>query len=65
MAKNQDTMSSNLTGVLDVEEMTVTFIDKKDEGETVYDLEKTLQKYNGHTVSITFKVDENIDPVEE
>jgi hypothetical protein len=65
MAKNKDTMTSNRTGVLDVEELTVTKIDEKNGGETVFDIREMLARYNGHNVSLTVTVDTEAQVVEE
>jgi hypothetical protein len=64
MAKNKDTLQSNLSGFLDAKNLKVTYISEK-EGEKVYDLAKTLKRYDGLDVSITIKVDKEIDAVEE
>jgi hypothetical protein len=66
MAKNKDTMSTNLTGTVDSDELTVTYVDPQGkEPEKIYDLKKTLQRYNGLDTSITFKVDTDVPHDEE
>ena len=66
MAKNKDTMSTNLTGLVDAEELTVTYVDPQGkEPEKIYDLRKVLQRYNGLETSITFKVDSDVQSEEE
>jgi hypothetical protein len=54
---NKDTMQSSRSGILDFSELTVTHINKKDGGETVFDLKETLQRYDGLDVTISVKVD--------
>lgn len=58
---NKDTMQSNRSGILDVNELTLTHINKKDGGETVFDLREVLQKYDGLEVSFQVKVDSQPD----
>lgn len=65
MAKNKDTMTSNRSGVLDLEEFSVTQIDTKTGGETVYDLKEMFERFNGHNVSVTVTVDTEAPSVEE
>jgi hypothetical protein len=65
VAKNKDTMTSNRTGILDVEELTVTKVDEKNGGETVYDIREMLTRFNGHNVSLTVTVDTEAPSVEE
>jgi hypothetical protein len=66
MAKNKDTLSTNVTGLVDVDELTVTYVDPQGkEAEKVYDLKKVLQRYNGLETSITFKVDSDVKSEEE
>jgi hypothetical protein len=65
MAKNKDTMTSNRSGVLDVEELTVTKVDEKNGGETVFDIKEMLKRFNGHNVSLTVTVDTEAPAVEE
>lgn len=66
MAKNKDTMSTNVTGVIDSDELTVTYVDPQGkEPEKVYDLNKIFQRYNGLDTSITFKVDSDVTPEQE
>jgi len=66
MAKNKDTLSTNVTGLVDSDELTVTYVDPQGkEPEKVYDLKKVLQRFNGLETSITFKVDSDVKPEEE
>lgn len=66
MAKNKDTMSTNVTGLVDSDKLTVTYIDPQGkEPEKVYDLKKIFGRYNGLETSITFKVDSDVQPEEE
>lgn len=65
MATNKDTMSSNLTGIFDFNELTVTKVDDKNGGEFVYSLSNMLKKFDGYNVSFTAKVDTDIPTVEE
>lgn len=66
MAKNKDTMSTNVTGLVDSYKLTVTYIDPQGkEPEKVYDLKKIFGRYNGLETSITFKVDSDVQPEEE
>jgi hypothetical protein len=66
MAKNKDTLSTNVTGLVDSDELTVTYIDPQGkEPEKVYDLRTILQRYNGLETSITFKVDSDVKPVKD
>ncbi|MNR69315.1 YonK protein [compost metagenome] len=56
-------MSTNVTGLIDSDELTVTYIDPQGkEPEKVYDLKKIFGRYNGLETSITFKVDSDIQP---
>lgn len=63
MSKNKRTMTDNLTGILDSDNWTVVYVDKKNGGEMIYDLKKVLEKYDDLEVSITVKYDSDIDPV--
>ncbi|WEG18516.1 YonK family protein [Alkalihalophilus pseudofirmus] len=63
MAKNKETMSTNITGKVNIVEMTATETDK-DGNETVYSILDVLRRFDGLETSITFKVDNDIEPIE-
>jgi hypothetical protein len=65
MAANKETMTSNLTGIYDFDEETLTKVDEKNGGETIYSLKDMLRKFNGLNVSFTAKVDTEIKPLVE
>ena len=53
MATNKDDIGGNRTGILDYDAFTVTKIDKKDGGESVYSLEDFFKRYDGLEISIS------------
>ena len=60
---NKDKLGRDLVGLLNLEDMTVTYTDK-DEGDLVYDLKKKLQSFDGKEVKISINLagDSELEP---
>lgn len=65
MAKNKDSLSSNRTGILDFSQLTITHIDQKHGGETVYKIVDILQPLDGQSISFTVAADTEAVPANE
>lgn len=55
MAKNKDTKNVNRTGVLCMDDMTITYKDK--DNITIFNLKALLQEFDGEQFSITLSSD--------
>lgn len=59
MAKNQHSFGDNLSGVLDLEAMTITYEDKK--GIKVFHLNEILPKYDKLNISFAIATSQDIE----
>ena len=65
MAVNKDDIGGNRSGILDFENFTVTKVDKKNGGETTYDLKRFFQRFNGVDISISVSAAKEAPTIEE
>ena len=62
---NKDSKTSNRSGILNIEDFTVTHIDDKKGGEFTYDLREMFKSFDGKKISITVNYEDEAPVVEE